>query len=167
MSFANSASFCERVGLSWLAPLLRLCGGEDPSRQLKSLMEQCGVPLLAIALFLGAWQLIAGSVETSLGALPGPRAVAAEFFNLIDEHQAERAKAAAFAAREATRNAERARTEPGFKPTIRPWTGKRTFFDQIGTSLVTVFTGFMLATLIAVPVGLLCGSSRVVRKSPI
>ena len=92
MSFANSASFCERVGLSWLAPLLRLCGGEDPSRQLKSLMEQCGVPLLAIALFLGAWQLIAGSVETSLGALPGPRAVAAEFFNLIDEHQAERAK---------------------------------------------------------------------------
>ena len=165
MTFANSASFCERVGLGWFAPLLRLCGGEDPARQVKSLLEQCGVPLLAIALFLGAWQLVAGSVQTSLGALPGPAAVASEFMNLIDEHQAERAKATAFAEREAKRNAERVRSEPGFKPVIRPWTGKRTFFDQIGTSLLTVFTGFVLATLIAVPVGLLCGSSPLVQAA--
>ena len=165
MSFASTASFCERVGLNWFAPLLRLCGGEDPSRQLRSLFEVCGVPILAIAVFLGAWQLIARNVETSLGVLPGPAAVASEFANLIDEHHAERAKAAAFAAREAERNIERASKEPGFKSVIRPWTGKRTFFDQIATSLVTVFTGFMLATLVAVPLGLLCGSSRVVQAA--
>jgi len=165
MSFASSASFCERVGLDWFAPLLRLCGGEEPGRQLKSLAELCGVPMLAIALFLGAWQVIAGNVETSLGTLPGPRAVATEFGNLIDEHFAERDKAAAFAAREATRNAERMSREPGYKAVIRPWTGKATFFDQIVTSLITVFTGFVLATLLAVPLGLLCGSSRIVQAA--
>ena len=165
MSFASSASFCERVGLEWFAPLLRLCGGEDPSRQMKTLGELCGVPALAIALFLGVWQVIAGNVETSLGALPGPPAVAAEFGNLIDEHRTERDKATAFAEREAKRNVERVAKEPGFKPVIRPWTGKPTFFDQIGTSLVTVFTGFVFATVIAVPLGLLCGSSRIVQAA--
>ena len=165
MSFVSAASFCERVGLNWFAPLLRLCGGEDPGRQLKSFFEVCGVPLLAIAVFLGAWQLTAGNVQTSLGVLPGPAAVASEFGNLIDEHHAERAKAAAFAARQAVRNLEQARTDRDYKAVVRPWTGKRTFFDQIATSLVTVFTGFMLATLVAVPVGLLCGSSRLVQAA--
>jgi nitrate/nitrite transport system permease protein len=165
MSLASSASFCERIGLDWFAPLLRLIGGEHPARQLKAMAELCGVPLLAIALFLGVWQLIAGNVETSLGALPGPRAVAAEFGKLVAEHGAERDKAAAFAMREAKRNAERVARDPAFKPVQRAWTGKPTFFDQIVTSLVTVFTGFVLATLVAVPLGLLCGSSRVVQAA--
>ena len=34
---------------------------------------------------------------------------------------------------------------------MRKYTGKPTYIDQILTSLKTVFTGFLLATLIAVP----------------
>ena len=39
----------------------------------------------------------------------------------------------------------------------RPYTGKPTFVDQIFTSLKTVFAGFVFATIIAVPLGVLCG----------
>ena len=50
--------------------------------------------------------------------------------------------------------------DPNAQVAIRPWTGKPTYLDQILTSLYTVFTGFALATLIAVPLGILCGLSR-------
>jgi ABC-type anion transport system duplicated permease subunit len=48
---------------------------------------------------------------------------------------------------------------------IRPYTGKPTFLDQIITSLLTVFTGFLLATVIAVPLGVLTGLSANVYRS--
>ncbi|MGB2421705.1 MAG: ABC transporter permease, partial [Porticoccaceae bacterium] len=35
-----------------------------------------------------------------------------------------------------------------------------TFADQIGTSLLTVAFGFMIATLVAVPLGIICGLSE-------
>ncbi len=41
----------------------------------------------------------------------------------------------------------------------RKYTGKPTFADQILTSLITVATGFILASLIAIPLGILCGMS--------
>ena len=43
---------------------------------------------------------------------------------------------------------------------IRKFTGKPTYLDQIKTSLVTVFAGFLIASLIAVPVGIICGLNR-------
>jgi nitrate/nitrite transport system permease protein len=52
--------------------------------------------------------------------------------------------------------------DPSYKPRIREYTGKPTFFDQILTSLITVMTGFLLATLIAVPIGIVAGLSRTV-----
>ena len=42
-----------------------------------------------------------------------------------------------------------------------PTPASRPIIDQIFTSLKTVFTGFLLATLIAVPLGILCGLSRI------
>ena len=44
--------------------------------------------------------------------------------------------------------------------TVRRYTGKPTYIDQILTSLKTVFTGFLFATLLAVPIGIFCGMSR-------
>ena len=56
---------------------------------------------------------------------------------------------------------------PSAWPRIRPprprdvqYTGRPTYIDQIFTSLKTVFTGFLFATLLAVPIGILCGMSR-------
>lgn len=40
-----------------------------------------------------------------------------------------------------------------------------TFFDQIWTSLKCVFTGFFIATAIAIPIGICCGMSRVFMAS--
>jgi nitrate/nitrite transport system permease protein len=47
----------------------------------------------------------------------------------------------------------------------RKYTGKPTYLDQIFTSLKTVFAGFLLATIFAVPVGILCGLSKTVNTA--
>ena len=44
----------------------------------------------------------------------------------------------------------------------RNYTGKPTYIDQIGTSLYTVILGFLIAVVIAVPLGIACGLSRTV-----
>jgi nitrate/nitrite transport system permease protein len=83
----------------------------------------------------------------------------------MEEHRAERDKAEAFYQRQAGRNAALLAGDPAAEVSIRPWTGKPTYFDQIGTSLLTVFIGFVLATLVAVPLGILCGLSPMVQAA--
>ena len=123
------------------------------------------LPVVAIAIFLGLWSASAKQVQTSLGQLPGPVAVWQQASNLVDEHFAEREKEAAFYQRQEKRNAAKLAKDPNAKVKIRPYTGKSTFFDQIGTSLVTVFTGFVLASLIAIPIGIVTGLSNNLYKA--
>ena len=165
MNTNTIANFLERAGLTWLAPIVRLCVGDDPKTQLRTLGFLVGVPMCAIALFLTLWQLTAAGVQTSLGSIPGPAAVWSAFSGLVESHQLEREKAAQFYARQAERNAERLQTDPNAQTSIHAWTGKATFFDQVATSLKTVFTGFLIATLIAVPLGILCGTSRIIQTA--
>ena len=122
-------------------------------------------PVIAIAIFLVLWSASAKQVQTSLGQLPGPAAVLEQAGNLVDEHFAEREKEAAFYQRQEKRNAEKLARDPEAKVRIRPYTGKPTFFDQIVTSLVTVFTGFALASLIAIPLGIITGLSNNLYKA--
>ena len=122
-------------------------------------------PMIALLLFLGLWSVSAQQVKTSLGQLPGPVAVFEQAGNLVDEHFAERDKEVAFYERQEKRNAARLEKNPDAEVKIRPYTGKPTFFDQILTSLVTVFTGFILASLIAVPIGIITGLSANLYKS--
>ena len=117
-------------------------------------------PLIAIAMFLGFWSISAQQVETSLGQLPGPTAVFHQASNLVDEHYAEREKEVSFYERQQKRNAAKLEKDPEAEVKIRPYTGKATFFDQILTSLFTVFTGFIMALLIAIPVGIITGLSN-------
>ena len=117
-------------------------------------------PLIAIAMFLGFWSISAQQVETSLGQLPGPTAVFHQASNLVDEHYAEREKEVSFYERQHKRNAEKLAKDPEAEVKIRPYTGKATFFDQVLTSLFTVFTGFIMALLIAIPVGIITGLSN-------
>ncbi len=58
------------------------------------------------------------------------------------------------------RKAEALAEDPKADVTIRSWTGKPTYLDQIFTSLYTVFTGFAIGTSVAVPLGILCGLSK-------
>ena len=153
----RAAGFFELVGLGWLLPLLRIALGEDVRQQGIELWRQLGVPLVAIVLFLGLWAWLAPKVQTSLGALPGPVQVWQQAQHLWSDHVAERDKERAFYQRQHKRHAEILEKDPKAEVRLRPYTGKPTFIDQIFTSLKTVFTGFVLATIVAVPLGVLCG----------
>jgi nitrate/nitrite transport system permease protein len=137
----------------------------DPRERLRALGYAVGVPLLAILLFLWVWSAGAARVQTSLGTVPGPVQVLAQAQNLLADHNAERAKRAAFYERQEARNAKILSQDPKAEVKIRHWIGKPTFIDQILTSLKTVFTGFLLASLVAVPLGILCGTSRIVQAA--
>lgn len=117
------------------------------------------IPGLAILIFLGLWGLGAQRVQTSLGQLPGPLKVWEQSLSLYQEHRVERDKEAEFYRRQEERNATRLQTDPKAQVQWRKYTGKPTFLDQIATSLLTVAVGFLLASLVAIPIGILCGMS--------
>ena len=153
------------LGVGWLVPILKMASGDTPGAQLRELWRELGVPLAAIALFVVLWAGAAARVETSLGALPGPAAVWAAAQNLVAEHGAERTRRTEFYARQEARNAETLAENPEAEMRVRRYTGKPTYFDQILTSLATVFTGFVLGMLVAVPLGVLAGLSKTVNAA--
>jgi nitrate/nitrite transport system permease protein len=161
----HTINVLNKSGLTWFVPLVRLAAGEDPREQLREILRMIGIPVLAFGVFLMLWGALAQSVQTSLGALPGPVAVIDAAGQLMDEHHRERGKAEAFYERQMQRNAEILAADPDAEVTIRPWTGKPTYLDQIGTSLLTVFLGFLLATVVAVPLGIVCGLSPTVQTA--
>ncbi|MGE6793030.1 ABC transporter permease [Pseudomonas guineae] len=118
------------------------------------------LPIIGVLVFLLFWQIAAGSINTSLGKFPGPTQVATQFVGLVKEHQREQLKADAFYQRQELRNADKLAKNPEAKVSIRPYTGKPTFFKQILTSLYTVMTGFVIASLLAIPLGIVCGLSK-------
>ena len=118
-----------------------------------------GVPLFAIIVFLMFWHIGAAKIITSLGQVPGPVQVWEQAQVLVDEHYQEHDREQAFYERQEKRNAAKLEKNPDAEVTIRPYTGKETFFDQILTSLGTVFVGFLLASLIAIPIGIIAGLS--------
>ena len=111
------------------------------------------------------WQGVANNIDTSLGQFPGPVQVWEQSKGLLAEHQREREKAAAFYQRQEERNAKRLAKNPDADVKIRGYTGKATFLDQVITSLYTVSFGFLIATVIAVPLGIVCGLSEKVYQS--
>lgn len=132
---------------------------------IKQSMHKLGIPLMAIGLFLAIWGGLASQVQTSLGQLPGPAKVWQQAVSLYAEHKEERTKEAAFYERQDKRNIAKLAKNPDAKVKVRAYTGKATFFDQIGTSILTVMTGFIIASLIAIPVGIISGLSPIVYNS--
>ncbi|MEM7363956.1 MAG: ABC transporter permease, partial [Pseudomonadota bacterium] len=118
------------------------------------------IPLMGIGLFLLFWHGAASSITTSLGQFPGPVQVWEQSKALYQEHGEQRAKATAFYERQEERNAKKLAKNPDATIKWRTYTGKPTFADQIFTSLYTVLFGFVLASLIAVPLGIACGLSE-------
>ncbi|MEM9422630.1 MAG: ABC transporter permease, partial [Pseudomonadota bacterium] len=116
-------------------------------------------PIVGIVAFLGLWAVLAPQVDTSLGTLPGPVAVGEAGVSLYGEYSAAKeAEAAFYAQQDANNEAAIAAGKPGG---VRDFTyaGPPTFLDQIFTSLQTVALGFVLATIFAVPIGLMAGLS--------
>jgi len=122
-------------------------------------------PFLGIVVFLMIWSISAERIDTSLGKFPGPTQVYEQAMVLVDEHNAETVKALAFYERQEKRNAKKLEKNPDAKIKVRKYTGKETFFDQILTSLKTVMFGFIIASAIAIPLGIVCGLSDGVYKA--
>ena len=158
-------NFFNITGLTWFVPLARLAAGENPKEQFKQLWFVMGIPVLAFIIFLGLWGQFASSIETSLGKIPGPTAVYTEAKSLWAEHKEGRAKEAAFYERQEKRNAKKLADNPDATVKWRTYTGKATYVDQIYTSLKTVFMGFLIATIVAVPLGIFCGLSPLVNSA--
>lgn len=158
----KSETALDAIGFGWTLPLLKMAAGDAVSEQLTELKQRLFIPLIGIIVFISLWAIFAPKVNTSLGAVPGPVQVWNQVGNLWQDHQLERQKAVAFYERMDKRNEKLIAEGKADKVKHREYTGKPTFIDQIFTSLVTVGLGFLIAVLIAVPVGIASGLSRTV-----
>jgi nitrate/nitrite transport system permease protein len=129
------------------------------NRFLTKALQQIGLPLVGITVFLFLWHTAASRVHTSLGEFPGPTHVVAQAKGLYAEYREDKEREKAFYERQEKRFAEARAQDPNYVPEYRQYTGKPTFIKEILTSLKTVFTGFLLASLIAIPVGIAIGLS--------
>jgi len=182
----KALKFCQLAGLPVLEPFVRLLAGEDSKTQLAGIAKFVLLPAATVLVFLGLWSLAARNIVTGSARLPGPQATwqaGVELFQMHrDQKAADRAmrqqklvealesmakaKVLEQAAGESTGAGkdkylaaagsykQQALRDANFVPSSAP-----TFVDQIVTSLKTVFFGFAIATLIAVPLGVLCGMS--------
>ena len=122
--------------------------------------SNAAAPLITFSLFLLIWGILAPQVKTSLGTVPGPFQVLGQVGSLAAEYREEKSREKEFYVREKERVAQKRVENPGQQIKGRKFSGKPTFLDQIVTSLITVFTGFLIASVIAIPLGVLCGLNR-------
>ncbi len=152
-------SWFQVLGLAWITPVLKAAAGDNPKAQVSEIWRLLGVPLLAIGLFLAAWATLAPTVQTSLGAIPGPVQVWEQVGNLHADAIREGEKEAAFYVRQDERNAKLIADGKADRVKQRVYTGKPTYYDQIWTSIKTVFFGFLIASVVAIPLGIAAGLS--------
>ena len=144
----------------WLSKKVRALGDALTPGQLAATGRQILLPLIGILVFVGFWHLAAPQVDTSLGSFPGPAQVWEQSGQLWQEHVNQRERADKFIAMQEERNARILADNPEAEVKIRSYPGAPTFPDQIITSLITVLAGFIVATAIAVPLGIVVGLNR-------
>lgn len=155
---ANAEAVVEKAPTIPQKPPAR--ANREMDERLHKLLSSIGAPLVSFAVFLLIWSQVAAHVKVNFGSIPGPMAVWKQAEVLWDAHWAERQKETVFYQELAKRRADFLTKNPGQTfPDIK-YSGPPTYFDQICTSLETVFTGFLIGSVIAVPVGIICGLSR-------
>ena len=175
--------FCEVTGLPILEPFVRLAAGEDPKEQFVGIAKFILLPIAAMLLFVSMWSVAANKVVTDSAKLPSPTSTWEAGKQPFAMHKAQRqadqdrkieklgeAKALMLqakqvetqAATETDKNREtllanasilKAKAVQAANFTL---SSSPTFVDQIFTSIKSVFLGFAMAALIAVPLGILC-----------
>ncbi|MCB1352210.1 MAG: ABC transporter permease [Rhodobacteraceae bacterium] len=150
------------LALGFVPPLLRAAAGDAPAANLRQAGRIVGIPLVSILLFLLVWAWLAPQVQTSLGAIPGPVQVWDQAVALDKDAAREAAKRDAFYERQEERNAQLVDQGKEDRVKWRDYTGKPTYYGQIWTSIKTVMFGFLIATVVAVPLGIASGLSPAV-----
>lgn len=182
------------VGLDFLKNIKSIFTGKIEKEDFKNFLRKVVVPLASMLLFIGLWHMGAkalynteaeykiekalteqgqeaadamraciasGAIKCQPNTLPSPAQVWASFKTLLDDHYIIKADKEAFIQKTAALNAKRLAEG---KNAIT-YTGRPSFVDQILTSIKTVFAGFLLALLIAVPIGIVIGLSKTLRSS--
>jgi len=182
------------VGLGFFEPAIRLASGEEVKKNLIALFKKVFLPILTVLLFLIVWHsgatylynvekdariekelsdrgeaaalemktcIESGDISCQPNTLPSPSQVWTAYKSLLADHRIITEKKVAFAEKVSVTNAKR--EAEGLVPI--KYTGRPSFVDQIFTSLKTVFAGFLLALLIAVPIGIMLGLSDTLRSS--
>ncbi|MBY6153879.1 ABC transporter permease [Vannielia litorea] len=147
------------LGLAWITPVVKAAAGDNPKAQGKEIWRLLGVPVLAIVGFLLLWGTLAPKVQTSLGAVPGPVQVWGEAVNLHEDAVAKAAKKAKFEEMVAARNEKLIAAGKEDQVKTVAYTGAPSFYEQIWTSIKTVFFGFLIGSAVAIPLGILAGLS--------
>ncbi|HEX9601086.1 MAG TPA: ABC transporter permease, partial [Mariniflexile sp.] len=182
------------VGLDFLKAIKSIFTGKIEKEDFKNFLRKVVVPLASMLLFIGLWHMGAkalynteanykiekalteqgqeaadamsaciasGDIKCQPNTLPSPAQVWASFKKLLDDHFIIRADKEAFIEKTAALNAKRLAEGND----VITYTGRPSFVDQISTSIKTVFAGFLLALLIAVPIGIIIGLSKTLRSS--
>ena len=182
------------IGLGYLEPLIRLLTGEDLKKNGKEAFKRILIPILSVVLFIFLWQsfsnylnnveseikiekalkdqgpeaakkleacIASGDISCRPNSLPSPAMVFTAIGKLWNDHKIMTAKKQEFIEKYETINQER--LVKGEVEIV--YTGRPSFVDQIMTSLKTVFAGFLLSIIIAVPTGILLGLSSTLRTS--
>jgi len=182
------------IGLGYLEPLIRIATGEEVKKNSAAAFKRIVFPLLSVVLFIFLWQsfsdylnnveseikiekalkdqgpeaakkleacIASGDISCRPNSLPSPSMVYDALGKLWDDHKIMATKKQAFIDQYEKTNEERA--AKGLTEIV--YTGRPSFVDQIKTSLKTVFAGFLLSVLIAVPMGIVLGLSNTLRTS--
>lgn len=158
----------DRLGLGFFVPFVRLATGDQPARQLREIARSVLLPATALALLLGTWWGAAGAIQMDSGAIPTPPMVWDAARGLHENWVDERQRRVEFIENREQRVAqfrEAGREELAERFAASRYAGPPTFYSQILTSLKTVGFAFLIASLIAIPVGLLCGLSQSVNTA--
>jgi len=179
----------DKLGLGYFSPIARLIGRDEPAKQIREIAMNTFLPVAAIILFIGVWAACAKTVQTDSVKIPSPSETWVAFAgsagappsedakSILGFVRAEKVKEIEFRgknqkriekfeakARDAAAAGDTAKAEKfeamAEKFRSKKYQGNKTFFDQIAISLLTVSIGFIAATLIAVPIGILCGISK-------
>jgi len=182
------------VGLGVFVPIKSLFTGKLEKEDFNKFLRNIVMPLASMALFIGLWHLGAktlynieadykiekalkeqgqaeadamkaciasGDISCQPNTLPSPAQVWTAFNTLLEDYYVIKANKEAF--KEKTSALNETRIAEGKDPIT--YTGRPSFVDQIFTSLETVFAGFFLAMLIAIPIGIIIGLSKTLRSS--
>ena len=182
------------MGLGFLSTLKDLFTGKLEKEDFINFLRKVVVPLASVLLFIGLWHMgsqslynieaefkiekalndqgpaaaeamreciASGVVSCKPNTLPSPAQVWDSYKSLLRDHNIISADKAAFIEKTAALNEKRIAEG---KDAIT-YTGRPSFVDQIFRSLKTVFAGFLLALVIAVPLGIFIGLSPTLKSS--
>ncbi len=125
-----------------------------------TVLQKVAAPAVAFLLFLVVWGVVAANIQVNFGSIPGPVATWKEGAALWQDHANERTKARDFYASLDEKKAKYEAKFPDRTYPDRKYAGKPTIVDQVFTSIYTVFFGFLIASVIAIPIGILAGSNK-------